>query len=363
MPCNTHNSMARWLRGRPSTRRRTAPSLLVQSTAMLSCCLPLLWCGRQPFGELAFTATTRKTSYVVSATHNRFHGAILPCGILQATASSSDGAAQAPDFLERKQAVKRCLAREYRSFFRPFEADFYSESVTFKDPLNELAGKDKYRKNVEMLSGESFVGNLLFDRGFIDLHAVEDVPGDERRLRTRWTLGFNFKLLPWQPQALFTGVSEYVIDGNALVVSQRDFWDTLSLGQAGDYSPEAALAGVADLVSQFLPAAMQPEEPPAAGMGAWALLRRASNYRVYRAASGSGVPFAIAAPGAAGLSPSGLEQAVRDTGLVPGSALSVDLESGVTTRIDGPDGGLEGRAVPGVEVLAPNPWDGPSPPE
>ena len=36
--------------------------------------------------------------------------------------------------------------------------------------------------------------------------------GDATRLRTRWTLGFAFKLLPWRPRALFSGVSEYTID-------------------------------------------------------------------------------------------------------------------------------------------------------
>lgn len=343
-------------------RRGVAASWVAQVGAVLVCGSLLQLCGTRRFGVQSFAAASLRHGR--SRSSSLLHqGAAPRCLALQATAGSSDGSAQAPDFLERKEAVKRCLAREYRSFFRPFEGEFYADAVTFKDPLNELAGKDKYRSNVEMLSGESPVGNLLFDNGYIDLHAVEDVPGDERRLRTRWTLGFNFKLLPWRPQALFTGVSEYVIDGDARVVSQRDFWDTLSLGEAGGYSPEATLSGLADLGAQLLPSGMQPEEPPAAKAGIWSLLRRASTYRVYRDSAGSGPPFAIVAPGSEALTPTQLGRALSNTGLVAGEALYIDLESGSVTRVVDAPGGLPTGAVSGLEVKPPHPWDGPPPPE
>uniref|UniRef100_A0A7S4UFM3 Uncharacterized protein n=1 Tax=Alexandrium monilatum TaxID=311494 RepID=A0A7S4UFM3_9DINO len=260
-------------------------------------------------------------------------------------------------FQEGKEALKRCLAREYRSFFRPFEADYYAEDVTFKDPLNDLKGKERYRQNVEMLSGDSPVGNLLFRDGWIDLHAVEDVPGDERRVRTRWTLGFTFKLLPWQPQALFSGVSEYAIDAEAKVLSQRDYWDTLSLGKGGAYAPEAALAGVAELGAQLLPRFLQPAaEPEAASAGDWSLLRRAEAYRVYRAQDG--LVFAIGAPGVAS-DRAGLERSLRSHGLSPGAALQVSTAGrGQVFRAgEGPSG----SALAGVELLPPHPWEGPAP--
>lgn len=270
-----------------------------------------------------------------------------------------------PEFRDQKEALKRCLAREYRSFFRPFEDKFYSEDVTFQDPLNNLKGKDKYRKNVEMLSGDSFVGNILFSDGFIDLHAVEDVPGDDRRLRTRWTLGFTFKLAPWQPKALFSGISEYTIDSDAKVLSQRDYWDTLSLGSSGDYVPEAVLAGLRDLGEQLLPSILRSaEEPPAASAGDWILLRRAAEYRVYRRLQ-AGTVFAIGAPGAQKDIDS-VTRAVKSHGLSPGGQLRVST-SGRGDLLPAGSAAAAAAApadvVPGVELLEPHPWDGDPPPD
>eukprot|EP00439_Symbiodinium_sp_Y106_P057488 s856_g8.t1 len=248
------------------------------------------------------------------------------------------GVARQCEFQQKREALKECLAREYRSFFRPFEAEFYDEDVSFKDPLNNLAGKDSYKANVEMLSGDSFVGNLLFSDGFIDLHGVEEVPGQPTRLRTRWTLGFVFKLLPWKPRALFSGVSEYEIDAqSAKVLRQRDYWDTLSLQQGGEYVPEPPLSGLKDLVSQLLPSALKPaeaREPAVAEEAGWELLRRAAAYRIYRSSDGS--TFAIPAPSfTAGLA--GVKAEMEAHGLKAG----------------------EVREVNGVQSLGlaePNPW-------
>lgn len=271
-------------------------------------------------------------------------------------------------FREKKEALKRCLAREYRSFFRPFEAEFYTEGVTFRDPLNNLVGKEKYRGNVEMLSGNSLVGNILFSDGYIDLHAVEEVPGDERRLRTRWTLGFTFKLLPWQPKAIFSGISEYVIDGDAKVVGQRDYWDTINLGQSGTYSPEAPLAGLGDLGEQLLPAFLRrAQEPRPVLNGDWVLLRRADEYRVYRTKDKR--VFAIPAPGVTSDSFE-LARVLKGHGLVPGAALRARVtgQGELFPADPRPTGTRPGGAVPatdlveGVELAPPHPWDGEPPP-
>lgn len=255
----------------------------------------------------------------------------------------AEGRAGQGTFEERREALKQCLAREYRSFFRPFEAEFYSEEVTFRDPLNQLRGKDSYRNNVEMLSGESLVGNVLFSDGFIDLHAVEDVPGDLTRLRTRWTLGFVFKLLPWRPRALFSGVSEYTIDRDtARVLSQRDYWDTLSLQKNGAYVPEPPLAGLQDLVGQLLPEPLRPaeaREPQAAEGPGWSLLRRARAYRVYRDSAAR--VFAVVAPGFTS-GQRGLRSELEAHGLLPGNVIRLPT---------GPAGSVEG-----LEVLPPHPW-------
>lgn len=247
--------------------------------------------------------------------------------------------ASAGEFDERRAALKQCLHREYTSFFRPFEQDFYSEAVTFEDPLNKLDGRDSYKGNVEMLSGESLIGNFLFSDGFIDLHAVEDVPGDVTRLRTRWTLGFTFKLLPWKPKALFTGISEYGIHpSSALVLSQRDYWDTLSLQGGGSYAPEAALSGLADLVGQLMPEALRPaaaQEPAAAADAKWSLLRRAKAYRIYR--GDDGAVFALVAPGyESGLE--GVERELQLHGVGVGARMQVS-------------------GVQAVRVETPHPWE------
>ncbi|CAE7664863.1 unnamed protein product [Symbiodinium sp. CCMP2456] len=250
------------------------------------------------------------------------------------------GVARRCEFQQKREALKECLAREYRSFFRPFEAEFYDEDVSFKDPLNNLAGKDSYKANVEMLSGDSFVGNLLFSDGFIDLHGVEEVPGQPTRLRTRWTLGFVFKLLPWKPRALFSGVSEYEIDGqSAKVLRQRDYWDTLSLQKGGEYVPEPPLSGLKDLVSQLLPSALKPaeaREPAVAEDAGWELLRRAAAYRIYR--SSDGRTFAVPAPSfTAGLA--GVKAEMEAHGLKAGQVREVN-------------------GVQSLELAEPNPWVG-----
>jgi len=196
-----------------------------------------------------------------------------------------------------------------------------------------------------MLSGENFMGNFLFEDGFIDLHAVEDVPGNATRLRTRWTLGFTFKLLPWKPKALFTGVSEYVIHPeSALVLSQRDYWDTLSLEGGGSYTPEAPGAGLADLAAQLLPENLRPpegQEPAAATATNWSLLRRAKAYRIYR--DNDGEVFALEAPGYEG-GLEGVEQELQLHGVGVGARMEVS-------------------GVQAIRVETPHPWESALAPE
>eukprot|EP00747_Dinoflagellata_sp_TGD_P183745 gnl/TRDRNA2_/TRDRNA2_38856_c0_seq1.p1 gnl/TRDRNA2_/TRDRNA2_38856_c0~~gnl/TRDRNA2_/TRDRNA2_38856_c0_seq1.p1 ORF type:complete len:338 (-),score=41.78 gnl/TRDRNA2_/TRDRNA2_38856_c0_seq1:33-1046(-) len=257
---------------------------------------------------------------------------------LSAAATTEDSARGISAFQQKREAVMQCLAREYRSFFRPFEEEFYSEDVSFKDPLNDFEGKDNYKSNVQMLSGESFIGNILFSDGFIDLHGVEEVPGEPTRLRTRWTLGFVFKLLPWKPKALFTGISEYTIaPDSALVLSQRDYWDTLSLQDGGSYVPEDGLAGVAELVQQLLPDSLQQpqtKEPAVALDAKWQLLRRAEVYRIYR--NDDGLVFAL---GVSGFEPGldGVERELKRHGLQPGQRIKV-------------------KDVEAIQVEQPHPW-------
>ena len=66
--------------------------------------------------------------------------------------------------------LKKCLMREYNSFFSPMEQEYYDNNVKFIDPLNNLEGIDKYQNNVDMLAGRTgFGGDVL---GVVDLNCV-----------------------------------------------------------------------------------------------------------------------------------------------------------------------------------------------
>lgn len=172
--------------------------------------------------------------------------------------------------------VKQCLAREYRSFFDPLESNFYAETVTFEDPLNSLSGLAAYRANIDMLAGRSALGRLLFNDAAIALHSVEQT--GPTTLRTRWTLRVTFSILPWQPVARFTGISEYTLeDGTNRILGQEDYWDSIDLCPGGRYSRSSRADGFRDFVGQVLntKGALDGELP-------YELLRRAEAYSIRR---------------------------------------------------------------------------------
>jgi hypothetical protein len=76
------------------------------------------------------------------------------------------------------------------------ECDYYAESVTFDDPLNDLEGIDAYQNNDDMLLGQTLLGLLLFKYAGINLHMVMggDVTQNEigkikiGEITTQWTL-------------------------------------------------------------------------------------------------------------------------------------------------------------------------------
>ena len=123
---------------------------------------------------------------------------------------SSEGVAASSSFAASKAALIEGLKREYASFFSPMEMDLYDPQVEFNDPMISFTGASAFKANVDMLSGGSAVGKLLFDDSGLVMHSVTEE--SERQLTTRWTLQFRFKLLPWRPLAQFTGVSQYTLD-------------------------------------------------------------------------------------------------------------------------------------------------------
>lgn len=190
--------------------------------------------------------------------------------------NSAATASTSASFAEKKEALKDCLRREYASFFQPMETQFYAPNVQFFDPLINLEGVDAYQNNVGMLAGKNPLGSALFSDCGLVMHVIESV--SERTLRTRWTLQFRFKLLPWRPLAQFSGVSEYTLDEQARVLRQDDYWDSIDLKKGGGYERAGGTAGLFDMLSQFLPGetaqAASGKELP------YRLLRRAEKYEV-----------------------------------------------------------------------------------
>ena len=80
-------------------------------------------------------------------------------------ATLSEVVATAPDtaFAAKKAALIAGLKREYSSFFSPMEMDLYDPDVSFNDPLVSFTGTSAFKANVDMLSGGSAIGKLLFD--------------------------------------------------------------------------------------------------------------------------------------------------------------------------------------------------------
>lgn len=184
--------------------------------------------------------------------------------------------------------LKKVLEREYVSFFSPMETEYYLEDVTFDDPLTSLAGVKAYESNVNMLSGKTAMGKILFRDAGIILHNIEggevQADGSISNVITRWTLRFTFQILPWQPTARFSGVSVYdVVPGGpkgVQIVKQTDYWDSINLKEGGSYEKMEKTVGLSDFLDQ-----LKPEQFAAPTAGAellYSLLRRGDGYEVRR---------------------------------------------------------------------------------
>jgi Uncharacterized conserved protein (DUF2358) len=188
--------------------------------------------------------------------------------------------------------LKRVLEREYISFFNPMERDYYSDRVKFIDPLTQLTGIDSYQSNVDMLSGRTMLGSILFRDARIILHSatggqISQKDSDTVRIEnivTRWTLRFTFQILPWKPSPSFTGISVYSVEvggpKNVRIVQQNDFWDSINLQPGGAYKSVSTDVALKHFLSQLLPSNFKavsagPELP-------YTTLRLASDYEVRR---------------------------------------------------------------------------------
>jgi len=134
--------------------------------------------------------------------------------------------------------------------FDPMRTEFYAPDVTFKDPMIAISGVSAYQNNVDLLGGRNALGKFLFKDASIKLHTITEDPNDPLKLTTRWTLQLCMKVLPWQPYARFTGVSQYTLDENCVVVAQQDYWDSINLS-GGGYTMRSPLEAFADFAAQL----------------------------------------------------------------------------------------------------------------
>ena len=135
---------------------------------------------------------------------------------MSSTSTDSPTSTQTEELSNTITKLKRVLAQEYISFFNPMVDSWYAPDVTFDDPMTSLSGVDSYRKNVDMLAGRTLMGKILFDGAGINLHSVTGGKVSENNgnaeianVITRWTLKVTAKVIPWKPEAVFSGVSVY----------------------------------------------------------------------------------------------------------------------------------------------------------
>jgi len=185
--------------------------------------------------------------------------------------------------------LKKVLEREYVSFFNPMRTEYYATDVTFDDPLTSLAGVKAYQANVDMLSGRTLLGSILFEDGSINLHSITGgemgANGAISDITTRWTLRFTMKVWPWKPTARFSGVSIYKLRPTSgptgvQIVGQADYWDSINMLPGGNYQQVSKADALNDFLNQLEPGGFQ--ATPAAPELPYSLLRRGKDYEVRR---------------------------------------------------------------------------------
>jgi hypothetical protein len=227
-------------------------------------------------------------------------------------ASSSSELQQKQQLSNTITKLKRVLTQEYISFFNPMVDSWYAPDVTFDDPLTSLSGVNSYRNNVDMLAGRTLLGKILFAGASINLHSVtggeisQDSSGSLQiaDVITRWTLRVTAKVLPWKPEAVFSGISVYKLQvggsNGVTIVGQTDYWDSINIKEGTDattilpqrkYQKVDKSVAIQDFLAQLQPdgfraAAAAPELP-------YILLRRGNGYelRKYPGYVGIATPY------------------------------------------------------------------------
>ena len=97
-----------------------------------------------------------------------------PCRMNRHTALNAETGVQETSALATSvDKLKKVLRREYISFFDPMQCEYYSDNVSFEDPMTALEGVQSYKNNVDMLASRTLMGKFLFSDAGIVLHSVE----------------------------------------------------------------------------------------------------------------------------------------------------------------------------------------------
>lgn len=230
----------------------------------------------------------------LSKVHNRRHvGKIF---MSTASTDTPPSTAQSEQLSSTVSKLKQVLTKEYISFFNPMVDSWYAPDVSFDDPMTSLTGVDSYRKNVDMLAGRTMMGKILFDGAGINLHsvtggAVTETNGNVEieNIITRWTLRVTAKVIPWAPEAVFSGVSVYKLQPGGkegvTIVGQTDYWDSINIKEGTDslapltqYQKVPITVAVQDFLGQLQPDGFRAVE--AAPELPYLLLRRGDGYEL-----------------------------------------------------------------------------------
>lgn len=97
----------------------------------------------------------------------------------------------------------------------------YAEDIYFSDPMSSFNSRTGYTLNIKALA-------TLFKTSFELFEVSQSGPN---AIHTRWTLSLTPKvalLLPWEPTAVISGVSDYEVDAaSGLITRHVDKWDAL----------------------------------------------------------------------------------------------------------------------------------------
>ncbi|GAB4214344.1 MAG: hypothetical protein OHK0012_12220 [Synechococcales cyanobacterium] len=111
-------------------------------------------------------------------------------------------------------AVVATLTADYAHFPHDQTYGLYAPDVQFRDPVNQMQGREHFRRMIGWMTG-------WFRDLKLDLHHIS---AQGSRIETRWTMSW-IAPLPWQPPMVVTGRSEFEVNEQGLIASQTDYWD------------------------------------------------------------------------------------------------------------------------------------------